>query len=215
MKSIKNSFRGILNLIGIGGLIQLKVKSSLLEKGWFRSFDQKEAVDANGNPIAWCTYPFLDFIYPRLQSHFKVFEYGCGNSTIWYAKKVESITSVEHEKGWLDKIQSKMPKNSTIVYKELEYDGLYSKEIKSSGTKYHIAIVDGRDRNNCLLNAMDALTDDGIIVFDNSYLPQYQSSINTALSKGFRKIDFYGMGPIAPHTSCTSIIYRTNNCLGI
>jgi len=66
-----------------------------------------------------------------------------------------------------------------------------------------------------LLNALNNLTEDGIVVFDNSYLKQYQSSICEAMRLGFKKIDFYGIGPIAAHTSCTSIIYRTNNCLGI
>ena len=215
MKRIKKTVWTLLNYTYAGGLLQLSLKSALKEEGWFKSFQQKEAIDNDGNPIAWCTYPFLHFIYPRLQNHFNVFEYGCGNSTIWYAKKVNTIKSVEHDKNWLNKIQSKMPKNSTVIYKELVYGGDYSKEVSNGNQKYHIVIVDGRDRNNCLLNAIHQLTDDGIVVFDNSYLFQYQESITKVLQKGFRKIDFYGMVPIASHTSCTSIIYRDNNCLGI
>lgn len=215
MGKIKNLVRSLLNLTYLGGLVQLRIKSSLLEKGWFRSFKQKEAVDNAGNPIAWCTYPFLDFIYPRLKNNFKVFEYGCGNSTVWYASKVSTITAVEHHRGWFDKIKSKMPSNSTVIYKELTYGGEYSKEIRNNNIKYHIAIIDGRDRNSCLLNALDCLTDDGVIVFDNGNLPQYQSSINEALNRGFKKIDFFGMSPITVHTACTCIIYRANNCLNI
>jgi hypothetical protein len=215
MKRIKKVVWLLLNYTYIGGLLQLSLKSALKEAGWFKSFQRKEAIDNSGKPIAWCTYSFMHFIHPRLQNEFNVFEYGCGNSTIWYAKKVNSIKSVEHDKSWLNKIQSTMPANSTIVYKELIYGGDYSKEVGNSNQKYQIVIVDGRDRNNCLLNSISQLTDDGVVVFDNSNLRQYQTSISEVMQKGFKKIDFYGMTPIAPHESCTSIIYRQNNCLNI
>lgn len=215
MKKIKNYIRSVLNLTHLGPLIQLNINSSLTEFGWFQSFQKKESIDKNGKPLAWCTYSFLYFIEPRLKNYFQIFEYGCGNSTIWYANKVKSIKSVEHDSDWLNKIKHKMPSNSVIVYRNLEYDGDYSKEIGIDGTKYHIAIIDGRDRNNSMLNALNHLTHDGVIVFDNTHLKQYQSSINEAVSRGFKKIDFYGMAPIIPNNSCTSIIYRNDNCLGI
>jgi len=31
----------------------------------------------------------------------------------------------------------------------------------------------------------------------------------------FRRIDFWGMGPIEAANHCTSVFYRSNNCLGI
>lgn len=219
--SLKNSNEmkkiiwSILNLSYLGGLVQLRIKSALLEDGWFRSFKQKEAVDNNGKPIAWCTYPFLHFIYPRLKKHFDVFEYGCGNSTQWYSVNVKSIKSVEHDKEWLSKIKKGLPANATVVYKELVYGGDYCKEVSSDKTKYHIVIVDGRDRNNCLMNAIHHLTDDGIVIFDNSELKQYQSSVVDVMNTGFKRLDFYGMLPGVAHNSCTTILYKNNNCLEI
>lgn len=212
---MKKIIWSILNLSYLGGLVQLRIKSALVDNGWFRSFKQKEAVDKDGNPIAWCTYPFLYFMYPRLQKHFDVFEYGCGNSTIWYAKKVNTITSVEHDKNWLNKIRSTMPANSTIVHKELVYGGDYCKEVSNAKMKYHIVIVDGRDRNNCLMNAVQHLTEDGIVIFDNSELKQYQSSVEEVMKTGFKRLDFYGMLPGVAHNSRTTILYKNNNCLGI
>jgi hypothetical protein len=215
MKKIKQICWSILNFTFLGGLVQLRIKSSLLEDGWFKSFQQKEAIDNDGNPIAWCTYPFIHFMTPRLKKNFNVFEYGCGNSTMWYASQVQTVTAVEHHKGWFDKIQSKMPANATVIFQELVYGGDYCKAVLNSNIKYHIVVVDGRDRNNCLLNAMNSLTDDGVVIFDNSDLKQYQVGITTAMEKGFKKIDFYGMLPIVAHQSATTIFYKSNNCLGI
>ena len=42
-------------------------------------------IDKNSNPLPWVTYGFIDFISERLNKSIDVFEYGSGNSTLWYA----------------------------------------------------------------------------------------------------------------------------------
>ena len=81
----------ILNKLKVASIVQLVLKSSLKEDGWFKSYYEKQAIDKKGNPIPWCSYPFIKFIEPRLKPSFEVFEYGCGNSTIWFANKVKTL----------------------------------------------------------------------------------------------------------------------------
>ena len=215
VRKIKNFIWYLLNLIGLGGCVQLMLLSELKDSGWFRSFKTKQSVDKNGNPIPWNTYTYINFIENRLRKHFDIFEYGSGNSTLWYAQRAGTIKSVENDKTWFELISKKIPSNSKIVYKELEYDGEYSKEVLRDDKNYHIIVIDGRDRNNCLKNAVNKLTDDGIIVFDNSEAEEYQESISLILKQGYKRIDFLGILPIVAHSSCTTILYRNNNCLGI
>ena len=205
----------ILNKLHVASIVQLVLKSGLKEDGWFKSYYTKQAVDYAGKPIPWCTYPFIKFIEKRLNKDFEVFEYGCGNSSLWYAERVKSIISVEHDKDWYELIRKKLPENSKVIYKELEYGAAYSKAVFDEDKKYHIIIVDGRDRINCAKNAVDALTDTGIIVFDNTDRVQYQEGIDYLLGKGFKRLDFYGLSPVTAHNNLTSIFYRGNNCLGI
>jgi len=205
----------LLNKLHIASVIQLILKSGLKEDGWFKSYHTKQAIDNNSNPIPWCTYPFIKFIEPRLNDTLNVFEFGCGNSSLWYALKVKNITSVEHDREWHDLVKKKMPENAKIIFKELVYGGAYSKSIFESNDKYHIVIVDGRDRVNCAKNAIDALTDDGVIVFDNSDRPQYEPALDYLHQKGFKRLDFHGLSPVTAHNNLTSIFYRENNCLKI
>ena len=204
-----------MNIIGIGGPIQLMLNSALKEDGWFESFTAKQSIDKDGRPIPWCTYPFIQFIEPRLKKNFDVFEFGGGNSTIWYAQRVNSIKAVEHDQGWVEYISDKMPGNAKIIYKELVADGEYSKEVLIGEEKYHIVIIDGRDRNNCAKNSINCLTDDGVIVFDNTNLPDYKESMVLFQNKGFKRIDFVGLSPVTAHTTCTSVFYKKENCLNI
>ena len=102
IKKIKQVIWNILIKLKIGGAVQLFLASGLRDDGWFESFNTKRSIDKEGNPIPWCTYPFIKFIEPKLNKDFSVFEYGSGNSTIWYAQRVKEIISVENDEDWFN-----------------------------------------------------------------------------------------------------------------
>lgn len=215
-KKIKQLVWNVLIKLKIGGVTQLYLASGLRDDGWFESFNTKKSIDKDGNPIPWCTYPFIKFIEPRLKKDFKVFEYGSGNSTLWYSKRVDEITAVENDLDWYKNVSSSIPANANIIYSDLNYeDGEYSQQVTKTGKKYNIIIIDGRDRVNCIKHSINSLTDDGVIVFDNSNLAKYSEGNRFLITKGFNKIDFWGLSPVTGHNNCTSIFYKNNNCLGI
>jgi hypothetical protein len=215
MKKLKNFVWQSLNKLELGGLVQLHIKSALTEIGWFRSYHTKQSVDKDGRPIPWCTYPFIHFIEPRLHKQMDVFEFGCGNSTLWYASRVKNVKSVEHDRNWVKLMQAKLPSNAKVVFQELEDGSMYTKEVSQEGKKYHIIIVDGRKRNRSAQEAVNNLSEDGVIVWDNSNLPHYQTGVSNLMKSDFRRIDFWGLSPITAHLNCTTIFYKTQNCLGI
>ncbi|WP_439555380.1 FkbM family methyltransferase [Dyadobacter sp.] len=213
LKQIKNSAWGLLNKVGLGGVVQLHLDGALKQYGWFKSFHSKQSVDANGKPLPWYTYPFILFLKPRLKPGFCVFEYGSGNSTIWYAGQVEYITAVEHENAWIRQIGPRLPVNTTLLERPL--GDSYIQAVQSTGELYHIIVVDGRNRVKCAIFASDFLTPDGVIIMDNSEREWYQRAKDHLAQKGFRRLDFIGMTPIVGIETCTSVFYRDGNCLGI
>jgi hypothetical protein len=50
-----------------------------------------------GEPIPWFSHPLIDFLKDRLSKDMTVFEYGCGNSTLWWADRVRSVTGVKND----------------------------------------------------------------------------------------------------------------------
>ncbi|MDA0986050.1 MAG: FkbM family methyltransferase [Bacteroidetes bacterium] len=216
MKSIKRLVWKLLNLLNLAGLIELTLSINYLKSsGWFKSYKLKQSIDSNYKPIPWFSYPIISFLENRLNNKIDVFEFGCGNSTLWFAEKVKSIKSVEHNKDWFENVKLKLPKNAKLVYKDLVYGEKYSKEVLSGKNKYHIIIIDGRDRVNCTLNSIKALQKDGVIIFDNSQLIEYKDAIDYLIKNKFKRIDFWGQIPIAAHENCTTIFYKPNNCLNI
>ena len=216
MKPIKKIVWKFLNLLNLDGLIELALSVNYLKKiGWFKSYKLKQSIDRNNKPIPWFSYPIISFLRNRLNNKMDVFEFGCGNSTLWFAEKVKSIKSVEHNKDWFENVKIKLPQNAKLIYKDLVYGDKYSKEVLSGKNKYHIIIIDGRDRVNCTLNSIKALQSNGVIIFDNSQLVEYEEATKYLLKNKFKRIDFWGQIPIAAHENCTTIFYKTNNCLNI
>jgi hypothetical protein len=185
--------------------------------GWVNSFLSKMPVDLNNNPLPWVTYPFIHFMTSeRLSKVDKLFEYGSGNSTLYYAKLVNYVTSVEHDISWYNNIKEKMPENVVLNYVDLVYGGDYCKSASSSGVIYDLIIVDGRDRVNSMKDAINAVGFNGCIVLDDSERDEYKEGIEFLINNhGYKKIDFWGISPGLNYLKNTSIFYRCNNVLGI
>jgi len=215
LKKIKKGIHVIFQPKLFKQLISMGTSGYLYEIGWIESFRKKLPVDKSGEPLPWVTYSFIDFIFDRLNKSMDVFEYGSGNSTLWYAKRVNSVTSIEHDKKWFEKIRKNIPKNVDLYYKKLVYGGEYSKFPKNLGRKFDIIVVDGRDRVNCINNSLDSLKNGGVIVLDDSERDSYKDGIKFLTERGFKKIDFWGISPGLFYKKCTTIFYRDNNCLGI
>ncbi len=205
----------VLRMLRLAAFIQLAYKGILDETGWFKSFYAKQSIDRDGNPIPWCTYSFINFIEKRLSPDLLVFEYGSGNSTIWYAQRVKQIIAVEHDSNWIKQIEPKLPLNAKVIYKELDVNGEYAGTSSMSGSKFDLVIIDGRDRNNCIYRSIDTLSSKGVFVFDNTQRINYLESQDFLKNQGFKRIDFTGLCPAVAHINTTTIFYRPNNCLGI
>ncbi|MBN1115585.1 MAG: hypothetical protein JXA77_00145 [Bacteroidales bacterium] len=205
----------ILHFFGIDGFIQLSYKGILDEYGWMKSFHARQSINKNGEPIPWMTYSLINFLEPRLTKEMLVFEFGAGNSTLWFSSRVGKVKSVENNLEWYTMLKRMHKNNVELVYKELEPNGEYSHILQSTAEKFDIIVIDGRDRNNCVYNSVEHLKIDGIILFDNSQLKEYVPSQNYLRDRGFKRIDFEGLCPGVAHSNTTTIFYRSDNVLGI
>ena len=85
----------------------------------------------------------------------------------------------------------------------------------STNRKFAIIIVDGRDRVNCILNSTSSISQDGVLILDDSEREEYQNGVIHLKQLGYNELDFWGIAPGIFYNKCTSIFYKDNNCLGI
>jgi hypothetical protein len=193
-------------------LISQRYSGYLKDVGWFNSFAAKNAIDKNFNPIPWTTYPFIDFIQPRLNKKLDIFEYGSGNSTKYFSSRVNTVTSIEHNKEWYEQLIKTKSNNINLI---LSAKKDYVKMIDQLDKLYHLIFVDGEDRVECIYNSVNRLTEDGVIVLDDSERKEYEPGIEFLIKNGFKNLEFWGIAPLVLFKKCTSVFYKENNCLGI
>lgn len=138
-----------------------------------------------------------NFLLPSMHG----FEWGSGQSTIFFALKAATLVSVEHKYKWFRKVSKRLNKrklsNVTYLFKPPSF-GLrpsvmrpamfeeLSFQPKPEFAAYCDAIldypseafdfvsVDGRARVECAINALDRLKPNGILILDNSERPKYK-----------------------------------------
>jgi hypothetical protein len=167
----------------------------LYEIGWTNSFNKKMPVDKNDNPLPWLSYPMIHFLEHYLDKNMTIFEFGSGNSTLFFAERVKRVVSIEHDKKWYDRALSLMPKNVEMIFQELEYGGDYCKTLKKLNETFDIIFVDGRDRVNCVKESAFSLNTGGIIILDDSGRERYKEAFDFLKETGFNHFSIEGIPP--------------------
>ncbi|MES3016322.1 MAG: FkbM family methyltransferase [Bacteroidota bacterium] len=209
------SILSLLSPAKIKTLLSFGVKGYLTEIGWFKALNTFSPIDNNGEAIPWVTYSFIDFVAERIKNDHTIFEFGSGNSTLYYARKAKKVVSVEHDKAWFEKISATAPSNAEMIFCALESNGDYSRKPSSLPERFDIIIVDGRDRVNCCYNSLTALSESGVVVLDDSERIKYNDARLFFQKEGFKELSFSGISPGLFYKKATSVFYKQANCLGI
>jgi hypothetical protein len=190
-------------------------RSFLRKSGYIKSVALRRPCKADGSPIPWMNYNMVTFLEQRLTKDLSLFEYGSGNSTLFFAALVRDVVSVEHNKKWYDYFSGHKPQNAHLIFCEPNESERYSRVIEEQGKKFDVVIVDGEDRINCMTYAREFLTPTGVIILDDTQGMTTKAGIENLLKHGFRRLDFEGLKAGSVRFYRTTILYRDGNCFGI
>ena len=215
---LENLYRAVRGIVpspikNIGELHLWKL-GYLRETGWIRSRREGGAVDKDGEPIPWYTYPAIRFLEDRIPSDVRVFEFGMGNSTCWWGKRAAQVTTVEHDRSWYEKVARSMPGNVEVTLAPVDSDDYIAAAARSDAA-FDILIIDGRRRVRCCENSIDKLSARGVVIWDDFHREHYRSRSGFLRDAGFKELPFWGMTPLVAREALTSIFYRQENCLGL
>ncbi len=180
-----------------GILVLLRGNLFLLGRGWPLSARLGVAVDSKGNPLPWYAYNAIDYLddYCTQNPNLRVFEYGLGQSTLWWAKRARSVTVVEHDTRWIEcPAYQNLPDNVTVIKEQ--YNSGYEETPLKDKTKFDIIIIDGMNRPACLPYAIKALKKGGVLLWDDSHYVRYQPHIQKLLDDGWVATVFNDHSPV-------------------
>ncbi len=177
--------------------------------------------------LPWMNFHVVDFLSREVKAGDKVFEYGCGGSSLFLTDRKVHLISVEHNKEWYDIVSKNPIENCNLhlvepgdpepnnphteytdplAYKSNDgaYPGLSFRAYASFIDQYPDAsfdwvFIDGRARNSCLLHAMNKVKPGGRIVLDNTDRTYYTEALKEELMKLFT-VELEYLGPCVAET---------------
>lgn len=173
-----------------------------------RSIDEKICVDRDGHPIPWYTYPAIEYLSQFDYANKKIFEFGCGYSSLFWAERAERVTSIEDNLKWFDKWQQEFhhPKLEILWRDEGE---IYENAIFEADCVYDVIVVDGKRRAECAAAAVEKLAPGGMIILDDSdrinTSEEYIKAVGSLKKAELIQVDFYGFCPMNCYTKTTSL----------
>jgi len=75
---------------------------------WNALSPQRNSLD---DTLPWIAFSATNFLEKILDKEVLVFEFGSGGSTLFFAKKVKEVFSVEHDKEWFEKVSGVLKKS--------------------------------------------------------------------------------------------------------
>lgn len=177
-----------------------------VDYGQLNTMKKWNCENREGNPIPWYTYPAIEYLNHIDFSDFKIFEYGSGNSSLYWSGKSKVLTSVEDNKEWYDKIK----KNGDAQKKIFNYIYAPDKNVYINTIDEYdpdLVIIDGKWRSDCLNKTIlkfNKSRNGKVLIFDNSdWYPKTIETLKKTLN--WIQVDFHGFGPINNYTWTTSI----------
>ena len=160
-------------------------------------------------------YGIIGLLEDRLGKDMSLFEYGSGNSTIFYAQRVGQVISVESDPVWYEYVNTKIPDNATVHLIDPYDKRTYCRFIRECKINFDIVVIDGKDRSDCVEVARDCLSSAGVIILDDTQDGEYESATKVLEKDGFKRLDMKGLKPGGVRSYTTSVFYRETNCLGL
>lgn len=196
-------------------LTSLQVLATLRQQGWHRSVAGGAPATYGGAPCPWFTYAAVEWLACALTEQTRLFEYGAGASTAWFARRIGEIHAVEHDEAWFGRLRQ--PHNGRIVLRPHPGDWWHGQDDTpyvqaiGDGAPWDVVVIDGAARTACARVAADHLTETGLVVLDDTNSPASTEAQQVLGHRGLGRLDFWGFKPGVGTSACTTIFGRDLN----
>ena len=175
------------------------------------------------NGLPWISFGALRFLRQRLEPSYDVFEYGGGGSTVYFALRTRSVTTMESHPEWHRKltaeIQTRGITNATCEYHPISGDRLEAFQHDAyfhrvSARTWDVIMIDcycgysetryGQTRAFAFELALPQIKPGGFLILDDSWMfPELLQP-----RKGWRITDHVGPGPCRYGVTSTAIFEK-------
>jgi hypothetical protein len=167
--------------------------------------------------LPWFAYAAIDFLDDFLKPGMTVCEYGSGGSTLFFARRVRHVVSIEDNAQWFkvvsDRVRQKSIDNVTLKLCPFDFKkpaGFEKSEYLHAipDELFDVIVVDGseewtRIRPVCFEKAQSRVKKNGVIVVDDSW--RYPEIRRCQTARSFQI--FQSVGPCRPGVTSTDVYF--------
>ena len=186
-------------------------------RAWARTNRPRQSPVSQSLP--WLNFALIDVLDGWLERRpRRVFEWGAGGSTLYYARRSAAVVTVEHDAVWTARVAAEIRRLGldTVDLRHVPEDegtrplpppqppqragklqkyGTYVDQIRTDGVAYDLIQVDGRARVECVAAARDHLAPGGLLVVDDVDKPGRMADVRALLDGGWGVWRTWGPGP--------------------
>jgi hypothetical protein len=155
--------------------------------------------------LPWITFDAVRFLRPRLTPQTRLFEYGSGHSTLFWAESgLKEIYSVEDSEKWSQIVGNRLRAYPSVHMIHEDDKQSYIHSIDMIPGEFDIILVDRSHRRECTEAAIGRLREGGLLVVDNTDWHWY-SNFDQHVPSDWPRRDFPGFVPFLGHRSQTTV----------
>jgi hypothetical protein len=196
---------------------------------WLRSLRQSHVTGPLENHLPYIPFALADELDRTLPSNAHAFEYGSGGSTLWLAKRVARLTSVEHHAGWHARVEDELKQarlgnckvelcepsplstdSTDGPYRSPVVEGNFERYVRAitacSDESLDLVLIDGRCRAECAVGAMTKVRPGGLLILDDSDRDRYAPAHDRL--KAWHRREFWGIKPFTLQPAHTTVWTR-------
>lgn len=154
----------------------------------------REKIYRRSHPgLPWFSPQAIAFLREYLLPTDEGLEFGSGRSTIWFARRIHHLTSVEHNADWAARVREMLAAESITNVDLIHHPRVEGSNPDIAHTAYvsvtssfkpqsiDFAIIDGIYRAQCTLRCLPLLKSHAVLIIDNvnKYLPSESIAPNS------------------------------------
>lgn len=188
------------------------------KKRWLHTLSPKKISQiAMADCYPWYAFSAIDYLERHLRSGMTVLEYGSGYSTLWWAKRVSHVKSLERNPQWCQEVKGALQVHAfdhveLIVVQDIDRHNpqhadryiAYAEPLQ----QYDVVIVDDIFRNEVSAAAVDLVKPGGLLILDDSEREQYNQAMRMLEAKKWSFASFYGTPPYHFHEKQTTVWHK-------
>jgi hypothetical protein len=172
---------------------------------WLRSMRARR--EPFSQVLPWLTFDAIRAIDRHLKPGSRLFEYGCGHSTVYWAGRGVTVHAVERDPGWHARTSRILASAAHASVRLAGDEHGYVHGIDAVDGDFDAVLVDGDWRLACIDAAVPRIRPGGMLVVDNTDWHWF-ADVDRRVPAGWHKTVHAGCAPFIGYPSETTLWTR-------